>query len=272
MRPRNALTDFTERRESPMVIGHRGYSSLAPENTLAAFELIRAHGIEAVELDVHRCATGEIVVAHDDTLERTAGVSRAIGDTPFDELREYDVGGFFDPRFAGERVPLLEEVLELLGTNCFFDVEIKHYASRALRPRPATVEAATVELIRRHGMVGRCIVSSFDPLVLRRVRLLAPEIPVAAIYASSAEMPYLLRRAGGRAVSGATVMKPHHASATVRHIRGQHRRGRLVMPWTVDDPELALELAARGADAIITNRPGEIRSALRQARGELLAD
>jgi len=272
MKPRNALTDFAGRRDSPMIVGHRGYSSLAPENTLAAFELIRAHGIEAVELDVHRCATGEIVVAHDDTLERTAGVSRAIRDTPFGELREYDVGAFFDARFAGERVPLLEEVLDLLGADCFFDIEIKHYHSRAIRPRPATVEAATVELIRRHAMVGRCIVSSFDPLVVRRVRLLAPEIPVAAIYASSAEIPYLLRRAGGRALSGATVMKPHHASATVRHIDQQHRRGRLVMPWTVDEPELARELAARGVDAIITNRPGEVRDALRQGRGELLAD
>jgi glycerophosphoryl diester phosphodiesterase len=134
------------------------------------------------------------------------------------------------------------------------------------------VEAKTVELIRRHGLVRRCIVSSFDPLVVRRVRLIAPEIPVAAIYASTAEIPYLLRRAGARAVSGATVMKPHHASASVRHIAHQHRRGRLVMPWTVDEPDLALELASRGADAIITNRPGEIRDALREARGELLAD
>ena len=119
-----------------------------------------------------------------------------------------------------------------------------------------------MRLIRRHGLVRRCIVSSFDPLVVRRVRLLAPEIPVAAIYSSGRDVPFLLRRSGARFVSRATIMKPHHASATASHVDRHHRRGRLIVPWTVDDPDLAHELAGRGVDAIITNRPGEMSAAL----------
>ena len=264
MRPRSVLDDFAQASDVPMVVGHRGCSSMAPENSLAAFALVREHGIAGVELDVHRCATGEIVVAHDDTLARVAGVPLTIRSAPLAELREHDIGSFFDPRFAAERIPLLEEVFELLGTKVFFDVEIKHYNSRALRARAGEVETKTVDLIRRHGLVRRCIVSSFDPLVVRRVRLIAPEIPVAAIYTSTKDIPYYLRRGGARVVSGATVMKPNHHDATLAHITRQHRRHRLVMPWTVDDPQVAAELAARGVDAIITNRPVEIREALRQ--------
>ncbi|MFW5738219.1 MAG: glycerophosphodiester phosphodiesterase [Spirochaetota bacterium] len=262
MNPRKLLTDFAHATTTPLVIGHRGCSSRAPENTMAAFALIKEHGIRGVELDVHRCATGEIVVAHDDTLERTAGVPLRITHTSLAELREHDVGAWFGPEFAGERLPLLEEVFELLGGHCFFDVEIKHYRTHIGRARAGSVEAETVRLIRRHGLAGRCFVSSFDPFVVRRARLLAREIPVAAIYASARDVPWFLRRSGGRAISHATIMKPNYADATSSHVRGHHRMGRLVMPWTVDDEQTAILLAQRGVDAVITNRPVEIREAI----------
>ena len=265
MKPRELLEQFSTPTPVPMVIGHRGYSSLAPENTFAAFRLILEHGIEGVELDVHRCATGEIVVAHDETLQRTAGVPLTLRDAPYGQIREHDVGRWFGEEFAGERVPLLEEILELFGDRVFLDIEIKHYATHFGHAQEGSVEAETVRLLRKHGLAGRCIVSSFDPFVVRRVRLLAPEIPVAAIYADTPDLPRLLRRGGARFYSGATVMKPNHASATPRHVRFHQRRGRLVMPWTVDDVELARVLAARGVDAVITNRPGEIRDGLERA-------
>ncbi|MFW5743770.1 MAG: glycerophosphodiester phosphodiesterase [bacterium] len=267
MRPRSLLDDFATQPDLPLVVGHRGYSSRAPENTLAAFSLIAESGIPGVELDVHRCASGEIVVAHDDTLHRTAGVPLRIATALLAELLEHDVGSWFADSFAGERIPLLEQVFELLAGRCFFDIEIKPYGARPGRARPGSVEAETVRLIRRHGLVRRAIVSSFDPFVVRRVRLIAPEIPVAAIYSSSREIPWFLRRSGGRRLSGATIMKPHYASAPQAMVRRHHRRGRLVMPWTVDDPEVARSLAGHGVDAVVTNRPDEIRNALRQSRG-----
>lgn len=267
MLPRSLLDDFAARSDAPLVVGHRGYSSRAPENTLPAFSLIAENAIPGVELDVHRCASGEIVVAHDDTLERTAGVPLRITAAVLAELLEHDVGSWFADRFAGERIPLLEQVFELLAGRCFFDIEIKSYGTRTGRARPGSVEAETVRLIRRHGLARRTIVSSFDPLIVRRVRLIAPEIPVAAIYSSSREIPWFLRRSGGRRFSGATVMKPHYSGAPEAMVRRHHRRGRLVMPWTVDDPDVARALADRGVDAVVTNRPGEIRDALRQPRG-----
>lgn len=267
MPPRSLLDDFAAQSDVPLVVGHRGYSSRAPENTLAAFSLLAENAVAGVELDVHRCASGEIVVAHDDTLERTAGVPLRIATSVLAELLEHDVGSWFGDAFVGERIPLLEQVFELLAGRCFFDIEIKSYGTRMGHARPGSVEAETVRLIRRHGLVHRAIVSSFDPLIVRRVRLLAPEIPVAAIYSSSREIPWFLRRSGGRRLSGATIMKPHYSGSPAAMVRRHHRRGRLVMPWTVDDASVALELAERGVDAVITNRPGEIRDALRQPRG-----
>ena len=249
-----------------MVIGHRGYSSRAPENTLAAFRLIREHGISGVELDVHQCATGEIVVAHDDSLQRVAGVALPIVATPFDQLREHDIGRWFDTKFTGEQIPLLEDVFEVLGGACFIDIEIKHHRSPAARPREGSVEAAVARLVRHHGLERRCIVSSFDPLIVRRVCAFDRAIVGGAIYASGYDPTSVFRRSASRLLSGAMVMKPHHANATEARIRRMHRVGKLVMPWTVDDEDLARSLADRGVDAIITNRPGEIRDALRQSR------
>lgn len=265
MKPRDVLDGFAAGAARPRIIGHRGYSSRAPENTMAAFSLIREHGVFGVELDVHLCASGELVVVHDHSLERVGGVPLPIATTPLDQLREHDIGSWFDPGFSGERIPLLEEVLELLSGACFVDIEIKHHEDE--QREAGRVEAETVRLVRRHGMARRCIVSSFDPRIVRRVRRIDREIVVGAIYASTADVPRLLRRSGARRYSGATAMKPHHPKATRSHVRAHQRGGRLVMPWTVDDEEVARSLAEIGVDAIITNRPGEIEAALRETRG-----
>src|SRR5512134_3488878 len=98
----------------PLVLGHRGASAAAPENTLAAFRLAMAQGADGVELDVWRCATGEVVVAHDEDLVRVAGAPLRVPDAPLAALRALDVGAWRGEQWRGERIPLLEEVLEAL--------------------------------------------------------------------------------------------------------------------------------------------------------------
>jgi len=98
----------------PLVLGHRGASAEAPENTLAAFRLALEQGADGVELDVWRCGTGEVVVFHDEDARRLAGAPLAIARTPWGLLRRLDVGSHRGGRFRGERIPLLPEVLEAL--------------------------------------------------------------------------------------------------------------------------------------------------------------
>ena len=108
----------------PLVLGHRGASADAPENTLAAFRLARAQGADGVELDVWRCASGEVVVFHDEDTARISGVPLRVPDAPFPALRALDVGAHRGERFRGERIPRLEEVFEALP-GAVVNVELK---------------------------------------------------------------------------------------------------------------------------------------------------
>ena len=96
----------------PLLFAHRGGKTDAPENTLAAFRWVSENRIAAVELDVHRCATGELVVIHDFRTRRICGADYKVEETPFAVLRSLDAGSSFDKRFAGEKIPLLEEVFD----------------------------------------------------------------------------------------------------------------------------------------------------------------
>src|SRR5512138_1617646 len=128
----------------PLVLGHRGASADAPENTLAAFRLALAQGADGVELDVWRCATGEVVVAHDEDARRVAGVDLRIRDAPLAALRALDVGAWKGDRFGGERIPLLAEVLEALP-GAVVNVELKA-AGRDVR-----LAAAVARVIAQAG-------------------------------------------------------------------------------------------------------------------------
>ncbi len=252
----------------PVVFGHRGCSADAPENTIAAFTLIQERGIGGVELDVHQCASGEIVVAHDHTLERTAGVPVDIRLTPWGELQHHDVGGWFGPAFAGERLPLLADVFSLLADSVLYDIEIKH-EPRAVRRRHAHgTEREVIALISRHGLEDRCIISSFDPFALRRAERIAPEIPRAIIYAPDPLLPFFLRNGQGAGVGRATILKPREDVAAAALARAAGPTGpdtdnpAPVIPWTVDAPDRAGALVRAGVAGIISNRPHVVQAAL----------
>ena len=154
----------------PKILGHRGASADAPENTLAAFRLAIEQGADGVELDVWRCGTGEVVVHHDADTRRTAGVALLVPRAALRELRALDVGAWRGERFSGERIPLLAEVLEALP-GALVNVELK-----AERVPDLALAAATASVLRAARAGDRCVVSSFDPLLLAAFRAAAPEV------------------------------------------------------------------------------------------------
>jgi glycerophosphoryl diester phosphodiesterase len=239
-------------RERPLIIAHRGASADAPENTLAAFRLARAHGADGVELDVMRCATGEVVVFHDDDLLRLgkrAGATRA---TPLGALREIDLGG-------GERIPLLDEVLEELGP-LLVNVELKSAPSWPERLRDDGLAGAVADILRRHGTGVRALVSSFDPLLLGRFRLRAPELPTGLLFAHDQARPW--RQAWAAPLLRPLAVHPESLLVDARAVRRWHARGRAVNVWTVDDPAELRLLTALGVDGLITNRPKNTRAVI----------
>lgn len=237
----------------PLVLGHRGSSAAAPENTIAAFRLAREEGADGVELDVRRCGSGEVVVFHDADARRIAGSPLRIADATLAELRALDVGAHRGAAFRGARVPLLAEVFEALP-GAFVNVELK------TEGRDLRLAAATAAVIRAAGAGRRVIVSSFDYRLVVAFRLAAPEVPVGLLF--EREQRWRVSLALATRLLGPAAVHPDRALVTPERARRWRRRGLGMNVWTVDDPEEARRLAALGATAIISNVPGRIRAAL----------
>jgi len=238
----------------PLVLGHRGASADAPENTLAAFRLALAQGADGVELDVWRCATGEVVVAHDEDARRVGGADLRIPDAPLAALRALDVGAWRGDRFRGERIPLLAEVLEALP-GAIVNVELK---SRGRDPRLAE---AAARAIAAAGAERRVVVSSFDWRLLVAFRLAAPRVPVGLLFDGT--RAWRVRLALGTRLLRPSAVHPERTLVTEARARRWGERRLAVNVWTVDDPGEARRLAALGASAVITNVPGVIARAVR---------
>lgn len=240
-------------RERMPIEAHRGDRENAPENTMAAFRRALALGVPWIELDVHPAADGTLVVIHDDTVDRTTNGTGAVGHMTVEELLRLDAGSRFGPDFAGERVPLLTEVMELLApTRTRLNVEIKAY------PRDGDAPRRIVGLLRRFGKEREYIVSSFDLEALLQVRAAAPEIALALI----GDGPEILPQARRHRLPW---VHGHWETVDEGLVAEAHAEGIRVNVWTVDDPARLAYWVEVGADKICTNRPAAMLAAAKGA-------
>ncbi len=245
-RPR--FEDFTEHLT---VIAHRGASHLAPENTLAAVELAWRLGADAVEVDVRLTRDGRLVVIHDETTDRTAGRHLEVAATDSSQLRLLDVGRYKHPRFAGERIPYLEEVLQTVPPERHLFVEIK--CGPEILP-------ALVQTIAGSGKPSQVVIIGFDLATVRAAKAALPESSAHWLCDKRVLASYdrsIIEQAKAGSVDGLDV---HWTGVTRRFIRAVKAAGLRLYVWTVDDPAQALRLVAMGADGITTNRPNLLRS------------
>jgi glycerophosphoryl diester phosphodiesterase len=235
----------------PLVYGHRGASAEAPENTLAAFQLALRQGADGVELDAQRCASGEVVVVHDESLLRTTGHDALVTRTPWSLLRGLDAGAWKADRFRGEGVPLLAEVLEAFPR--LINVELKCETAD-----DGGLTEEVVRIVGEAGAADRVLLSSFNPLCLWRARLHAPRIARALLF--ERDQRWVLRSGISAPVVGALALHPEHVLATPERVSRWRKRGYSVACWTVDDPGAADRLYRSGVGALITNRPALLRA------------
>ncbi len=233
-------------------LAHRGASAYAPANTLAAFRLAEELGADGVELDVRLSADGVLVVIHDDTVDATTDGHGRVRDMTLPELKRLDAGSWFDPRFAGERIPTLEEVVEALGPHMVLNIELKGSSWRS-----EGLEQAVVNLVEEQHLDKRVILSSFNPWTVWRLHRLAPHLSIGLLYAPNRSLP--LRRAWLRPLVHPTTLHPHHSLVTPRYVTWAHAKGYRVYTWTEDDPTEMRRLMDMGVDGIITNRPDVLR-------------
>lgn len=234
---------------------HRGASAYAPENTLPSFEKAIELGADGIELDVHLSRDGEVMVAHDDTIDRCSNGTGKVRKMTFEQLRSYDYSYKFSA-FRGVTMPTLREVYELIApTRLTVNVELKPSAFSDIG-----LERKCVALAEEFGMTDRVIYSSFHLVRLKMLRLLDPNLPTALLYESWKSL--VVRHLDHRF---RTALHPEFEDMFRKHaVERIHRDGQQVNVWTVDEPEDVRRLAALGVDAIITNRPDLVRSVLRE--------
>ena len=238
----------------PRILGHRGASARAPENTLRAFALALDEGADGVELDVRLAGTGEVVVFHDADLGRRTGAPGRVRAMPLAELRARDAG-------AGERVPLLDEALDLaLGRGALVNVELK---SDDVEGEALALATAALLLRREPAARAHVLVSSFDATLLERFRAHAPELALAYLF-DDAHVPRAERERLERALPVSAV-HPRASLATVEAVAAWHARGLGVNVWTVDAAAGLARVLSPGVDGIVTNDPRGALSVLAAA-------
>ena len=236
------------------ILGHRGASSDAPENTLAAFQLALAQGADGVELDARLCGSGEVVVFHDERLERLTGARGRVADTAWAALARLEVRTGPAGSTPG-RIPLLAEVLESLPRTAWVNVELKSEDWTGTR-----VAEAAGALLEAGAHQDHVVVSSFDPRCLLRLALSHPRLRRGLLL--DPDRPQLLQRHLTLPLLGRDAVHPEAGQLDEADVRRWHASGREVAVWTVDEPEVARRLRAWGVDSCITNCPGAIRAAL----------
>jgi glycerophosphoryl diester phosphodiesterase len=235
---------------TPRLLGHRGALARAPENTLASFRLAIAEGADGFEFDVRVTADGTAVLLHDTSLARTTGQGADLSETALDEVRKLDAGGWFSEDHAGERVPLLTEVLDEFLGKVPLAMEMKDNLPEAdLRDVASRLhELPEAELI----------VASFRAEPLHSARDLVPAAPRALILRREDALPppELQQELGLWGVFA------RQESVDDRFIVEARRAGLSVYAYTVNDATRATQLVASGVNGVISDDPGAVRSGL----------
>ena len=229
------------------ITGHRGSKVRAPENTLSALRQAIAEGADYAEIDVQTTADGVVVLLHDADLMRVASVNRKLSDLNYPELSDIDVGSWFAPEFSSERIPTLQEAIDLARGRIKLNIELKY-----TWPDPTLTEKV-VNIIRQNEFSSDCVVSSLNFSAVTEIKQSFPELITGFI---------VLQAVGNLSRMEADFLSISAARATPRLVRGVHRRGEKVHVWTVNDPNNALSMIEMGVDNIITDEPAEIRSLL----------
>jgi len=227
----------------PLNLAHRGASGDAPENTLASIRLAEKLGADGIEIDVHLSRDGQVVLMHDDTLERTTSGTGRVDQWDLRELQKLDAGSWFSLAYAREPIPTLQQVLTWASDHFFINVEIK--ADTDL----AQLAVAVVDLMEHTRCY--CVITSFDSRALQEVQKLTAQIPLGLIFehdrenALAAEWP---------------ILSVYYPLVDAEYLARCRKKNKTVFVWTVDEIWEMEKLCHLGVAAIMTNYPDRLAS------------
>ena len=234
------------------VIGHRGASAHAPENTLAAFRRAVELGARFVETDLRVTRDGRFVLLHDAKVNRTTNGRGRVANFSLAELRRLDAGAWFSPSYARERVPTLEEALDLaesLGFRIYLELKARLKSGQMIE---------LARMLRERRALARVVLLSFSARALARMRAVEPSLRTTLLVGRRGPAIGPARRVG------ATVLAPWHERINRRMMRRARKAGLGVVAWTVNDPGDIRRMIELGVDGIMSDWPERVAQALRE--------
>jgi glycerophosphoryl diester phosphodiesterase len=237
----------------PLIVAHRGFSANYPENTLAAFRAAIDSGAHMIELDVNLSKDRQLVVIHDETVDRTTNGSGPVSALTCQQLCRLDAGSWFDPQFKMETVPTLAQVLEAVNGQLMVNIEIKPEAFEAHAPVDA-VERQVLAAVRKRQMTEDVIISSFEWRLLERLRQLDPAIALGLLSDAPMDDHSLdwFQRIKGFS------WHPDYRVLTRAQAEALHATGARVFPYTVGGKMDVAGMLAMGADGLILDDPRQV--------------
>jgi glycerophosphoryl diester phosphodiesterase len=219
--------------KKPLLIAHRGASFYEPENTLRAVKRALEFGVDGIEIDVRSSMEGSLIVIHDETVDRTTNGTGKVRDMSLLELRSLDAG-------KGERIPLLEEVLELVKGKALLVIELKI----------AGMEERVLKILEEHDAFDNVLVNSFIHKSVKKVKELNPRVKTGVIFREAPIKPSRLAMD-----AEAENLFAFHKYITWEMVQDAHDHGLNIYAWTVDEPSTIESLIMLGVDGIVTNKP-----------------
>ncbi|MGH7828946.1 MAG: glycerophosphodiester phosphodiesterase, partial [Candidatus Binatia bacterium] len=237
-------------QDEPMInfikVAHRGASGSCPENTRLAFEKALEARADMIEMDCQLSQDGQVVVIHDERLDRTARVKGWVKGKTLRQLKKLDVGAWFKKSFRGERILTLEEAMEIVAGRADVVIDIKQVAKG-----PLGIELKILFILSAYSYLGRAVISSSDYRTLRRVRELAPRAQIGIIYGPSTRDNALLAVKELKAHS----IHIEKSLATPTLLEQASRLGLTTFVWTVNEVTEMQKFLSLGIDGIISDYP-----------------
>ncbi len=232
----------------PVIFAHRGSSAYTPENTLAAFKLAVEQHAQAIELDAMLSSDGQVVVIHDDTVDRTTNGTGRVSSLTLAELKQLDAGSKFDASYSLERLPTLAEVFDAFAHQIYIDVELKNYTSPL-----NDLSDKVISLVKEYRLEKGVLLSSFNMIALLKARSLLPGIQLGLLTFKG--LADLTLRSKMVRFSPLFAFHPHYLDVSPQMVQTTHKAGARIHTYTVNQPDSLRKLFAMGVDGIFTDDP-----------------
>ncbi len=235
------------------VIAHRGFSGVAPENTLISFQKAIDVGADMIEFDVSLSKDGIPVVIHDKTINRTTNSKGKVEDFTLDQLKAFDAGSWYKEQFSDQKIPTLEEVIQLSKGKIMLNIEIKKYSVKR-NIKIDGLEYKIVKLIEKHDMVNNVLISSFSKMAIQRIREFNSDIPVAYLYRFGLS-PRIIESFDKIGIYSFNQGKRSFSKKVVKDL---HEKGIKLNLYTINQKREMKKFIKSGVDGIITNYPDKL--------------